>query len=127
MQLLKDSSGWTRLVMVLCVIWIVCSNVLYFSGVGEIHIVNLRTPENSPDYVWPVWQQAWHYVTFRAEITALYEIGSIGDVIQTGKLVSSDEYRWVGHVTFMLLPIAILWLVYAAVIWIFSGFKSRSH
>lgn len=134
-NLLSRVDGWTRLLIALSGLWIVAGSILYFSGVGAMRTVNLRSPEIITDYVAPVWQSVWTHVTLNAEFARLYEVSTIGgnsieDFQRDGGWTFIDEYRAIGHALLMFLPVAALWIFSAIAMWVKGGFKkskTKSH
>jgi hypothetical protein len=122
--ILAKTRGWTRVTIAISALWLLISNFVYFSGVGGTRHFSLTDFAFNSDF--PQWQLAWSYLTFNLDLARSYEINSSGWQ-SGGTMYSTDEYRFIGHLLFMLIPLVLLWLFHFFATWVMAGFRTSNE
>ena len=120
--LAQKTDGWTRLTIALSVLWIVVANLIYFSDLGGSRIFSVVNFEMSSKFA--TWQVLWDHFTFGLEFARPYEVRSeqYGPSYSVTHY-SIDEYRFIGHLLFMILPVGLIWVFLHSSKWVVAGFK----
>jgi hypothetical protein len=108
----KELIDHNRLLVVLSVAWIIVSNLLYFSQVGELSCIDIRTFAGSST---PDWIILWNKLTLG--YVSLYE--TIHEPYQPRAIICSQAgFGFWGYFSFVLLPIFAIILLTIAVRWV---------
>lgn len=107
----KELIDKNRLLVVLSVAWIIVSNLLYFSQVGESSCINIMTLASST----PDWIILWNKLTLG--YVSLYE--TIHEPYQPRAIICSQaSFGYAGYFSFVLLPIFTIILLMIAIRWV---------
>ena len=119
---LKNLDGYHRIAIALSGVWLIVANLLYFSGLGGVHVFSFNTPESSTDYA--TWRVLWSFFTSNLEVASPYITKSSRELnFQSASWV--DEYSLSGHLVFMFLPVFCIWAVFAVMRWVRAGFNNK--
>jgi hypothetical protein len=125
-HLLKTLDDYSRITVALSGIWLLVANLIYFSGLGGIHIYSFDHPESNSELA--TWQVVWRFLTFNLEVARPYLRSSEPQFpLKSLTFASFDEYSLIGHAVFMLLPILYICIAFAIVHWVRSGFNSKAQ
>jgi hypothetical protein len=108
----KELIDKNRLIVALGVAWIVVSNLLYFSQVGEFSCFDIRTlaASSAPD-----WIILWNKLTLG--YVSLY--GTIHEPYQSRAVICSQaDFGFSGYFFFVSLPILAIILLTIAIRWV---------
>lgn len=121
LKLSHISEGWRRVVLAISVIWLVASNALYFSDLGN----TLRT---GWDYgaTLPNWMVIWYRVTlgFAPELYSFSTFSTGNSWSSNSSTTITFEYSAVGHAAFVAIPLVLLISLTALIAWVAMGFAS---
>lgn len=135
-ELLRRINGWERLGILLTFAWLILSSALYNNGLNrDFSFVDIPSP--SPrwkpiayDYR-PKWSISWDmHVASTFKLPYLYDWQShyleVPNYFGTNVKVL-DHYNTTfsvaGFISFLLLPIGLIWGGYYAIIWVAHGFR----
>ncbi len=108
----KELIDKNRLLVVLSVAWIIVSNLLYFSQVGELSCFDIRTLAASST---PDWVIFWNKLTLG--YVSLYE--TINEPYQPRAIICSQAgFEYGGYFSFVSLPILTIILLTIAIKWV---------
>lgn len=115
----KEIINKNRLLTAISAAWIVLSNLLYFSRVGETWCSSLRDLFNGtnsfPSQPPPDWEIFWHKLSLY--YVPLYE--SIRDTDRVGDVTCSHNgFSETGYFVFLLLPIFTMILLVITIKWV---------
>ncbi len=121
LKLSHNSEGWRRVVLAISVIWLMASNALYFSDLGN----TLRT---GWDYgaTFPTWMIIWYRATlgFAPELYSFSTFSTGNSWSSNSTTITTFEYSAVGHAAFVAIPLVLLIALTALIAWVAMGFST---
>lgn len=118
-EALKKADGFERVAYFALSAWIVIANFIYFHGVNDSRHFSMIDFSRNDNF--PVWQVCWSYITFNLDVARLYDITH--SEWQNGASYSTDEYRFLGHLLWNVMPLILIWAAYKSIRWIAGGFS----
>lgn len=106
-------SGWLRVALVICVLWVVAALFLYFGGIGEKD--------------WPIWMSAWVNAFPLWKQMPLYEQNCQQVGSSLFNVICNSEFSAMGLGTLIFYPILWVVLVFLGIVWIARGFSERDR
>jgi hypothetical protein len=110
---LRDLSGWRRVGFALSILWIVVASAAYFG--------HLR---GSPANSW--WMDAWNAVFPFSDDVPLYSWQAFDCWPGQFGCGGSQTFDAAGYITFIFLPLALIWIIGYVAQWIKAGFARKN-